>query len=1003
MEKNSTQMYYFKMTIEESAIANITARWTPFVSNTDVKVDDVKMTTICQSVPGGAECSCQPDFRWSDRVCQESEGKCCGDEKCTFTNNAGVCVSNDTVVVNGSITLSGENYYDCLKEEVLEQFKQCNNKLLREMKTVYSTLPGFDVITISNYRIGSVIADFEIYFAQNVKRQELREKTERLSSHLLASVDLETKGVVRLIMPPNSPVCYYDKPELRCVSQEDLNTPPVWQLRRDGTVFEIFNGTEAEVTTAPLETKLTLRNISELWAGKYTCMFKQKLSSINITHKASAAIDISLLPKIDITNAPAFPRCRNSSDVLSVRVRCELESNKEMYIGTWTGFNLFTGPFQLPDDHSSDVIVSCDETLNPSVTCTFKNRCNEERNATVVVNVIYENNQFCAAEGDWEDTKAGFTAVLKCIDAAGPRRRKCKQTPTQAIWEPEVSTCVKQIVNSVLQQANIIDIGLGSLHENAANVFSLLENVTNNTATINTFADMSASVEVLTKLSQKIKSINTESTVNDFLESSSNLLEKSLNESWTTGLDEGNISLAESYLDSLEKLIQLTNVTRVPKKKNIELAASNCPNRSKCQSTVFNNNVVLVSSDPGSVKTAGFKELENYLPNKDERYEPNSIVVSVTTERKQLDSVEVKINFSLIRPRARDVDMKCVAWDNGTKSWSPEGCEWMGASDEGLCVCRHLSSFAVLMSRYPLNINGLTEVTLVGLSVSVIALILTLAIELIVWSDVVKTDTLYIRHSGNVNICLCLLVADFCFLVSLKLTEENKDTWCKTFVVLKHFCYLSMFFWMLCQSSMLLHQAIFPFHRMSRKTYMRSSIVLGYVCPLLIAVITLLSYSNGAEGEYYSKDTCWLCYSGLMKGSIHTFVIPVGIIVLFNVLSMVIVIIKILDHPVNSDNRNGKEKKAAVTVMRAVILLTPIFGVTWFFGFAVMLLDLTSGPIVVVVHYAFNLLNTFQGLFILLTTCLADKMTHEALLKLIKKNAPASTTESTTQLHSTSK
>ncbi|TNN78236.1 Sodium-dependent multivitamin transporter [Liparis tanakae] len=568
-------------------------------------------------------------------------------------------------------------------------------------------------------------------------------------THLMGDSVLQVSArvsprVVRLIMPANSPVCYHDKPTLSCTSQEDLKTAPVWQLSRGGKVFEIFTGTESSVTTETLETRVMLKNISELWAGEYTCMYQQKFSSINIIHKASAVMDISLLPGVALTMTPAFPHCRNGSTSLK-----------------------------------------------------------------------------------------------------------------------------------------------------------------------------------------------------DFLESSSNMLDKSLNKSWTSEAGEGAISLAESYLDSLEYLIQKTNVTRVSKKKNVELAASDCPRGSKCLNTVFNTDVVLVSADPGAVKTAGFKELENYLPNEDETYEPNSMVVSVTTEKKHLDSVEVRINFSLNRPRPHDVDIKCVSWDSATRRWSTEGCEWQGASDEGLCVCKHLSSFAVLMSRYPVNIGGLSELTLVGLSVSVVSLVLTLAIEVIVWSAV--------------------------------LSDHDKVMWCRIFVALKHFCYLAMFFWMLCLSSILLHQAIFTFHAMGRTTSLRFSLVLGYVCPLLIAVITWLSYNNGAEGEYYSKETCWLCYAGLMKGSIHTFVIPIGVIVFFNVFSMVMVIMKLLNRPTTPEKYNEKEKKATVTVMRTVILLTPIFGVTWMFGFAVMLLDLTSGPIVLMVHYAFNLLNTFQGLFILVTTCLADQ------------------------------
>ncbi|TNN22531.1 hypothetical protein EYF80_067355 [Liparis tanakae] len=126
-------MYYFKLIIEESAIANITTRLKPFVNSTDLEVNDVKMTTICEKVSTGAECRCLSDSRWSDAVCQETDGKCCGDSNCTFTNKPARMV-------------------------------------------------------------GSVIADFEMTFAHKVDQEQLMNKTELLSAALLGSVDLETTG-----------------------------------------------------------------------------------------------------------------------------------------------------------------------------------------------------------------------------------------------------------------------------------------------------------------------------------------------------------------------------------------------------------------------------------------------------------------------------------------------------------------------------------------------------------------------------------------------------------------------------------------------------------------------------------------------------------------------------------------------------------------------------------------------------------------------------------------
>ncbi|KAM8916758.1 adhesion G-protein coupled receptor F3 isoform 2-T3 [Spinachia spinachia] len=990
-QDNSTQMYYVKLVVEESAIPNITAALTPFVKNPSVNVYDLKITTRCEvDKDVTRRCSCEPPFRWSDRLCQ----KCCGKPSCTVTGKtAGICVSNESESIWGSITLIKREYYNCLKEKESEEFMRCNTFLLEAMKAVYSTMVGFDTLRIRKYRVGSVIADFEMIFAYSIKQQNLIEKSDFMSSSLSASINLETSGVVRLIMPSQNPVCNYDKPNLTCTVREDLRSTPVWQLKRAGTVLEIFNGTQADVTDITMGTKVSLKRISALWAGEYTCIYRQEGNFTKINHTASAVMNVSLLPNIDITLTPPFPRCSKDLEFVTIKVKCEIESNNESYNVVWKGKHLSSlFPFLTDDAYMADVVASCNNSYDkPIVMCTFRNKCKEERTALTAVHLIYANDHFCPADGHWKDTKAGFEAVLKC--QTGERKRKCSADGT---WEKESSTCVKQQVHDVLQEAEIIDIGLGSLDDNSAKVFSLLQNVTSDSATINTSPDINTTVSVFSILTQKIQSIDDKLTVDNFLESSSNILDSSLKESWTKQPDVGNLSLAERYLDSLEQLIHKTNLCHARKQENLDAAISNCRQSSECSATVLNNSVVLVGQDPGDVKTAGFRELGQYLPQENETF-INSVIVSVTTEN-QLASVEVRIKFALIKHRPRNVEIKCVAWDNNTRSWSSKGCEW-DPSDKGLasCICRHLSSFAVLMSKAPMDIPGLRELTLVGLSVSVSSLILTLAIELAVWSSVVRTDQSFIRHTAHVNICLCLLVADSCFLAALNPIYQNEEMWCRIFVLLKHFSYLAVFFWMFSLSSMLLLNNVFVFHALSRKTYLRLSMVLGYACPSLIVVITFLYYNNGAEGDYYSSDTCWLRYAGLLKGSIHTFVVPVGAIALFNTFSMVVVIIKLLDNSATTNRYNEKEKKAAVSVVRSVILLTPIFGVTWIFGFAVMLVDLTSGPIAFVVHYAFDLLNTFQGFYILLTTCLADKQIREVLLNQIRRNEAASVTDSTTK------
>ncbi|CAJ1073312.1 adhesion G-protein coupled receptor F3 isoform X1 [Xyrichtys novacula] len=998
-EDYSTQMYYVKLKIELGIIPNLTKILGPFVSNTTLDVDDLQKTTTCQNLPDSSiSCTCESDHRWTDEVCK-SNPDCCDKEKCTFLQQSDrMCVSQKTVSVNGSITLTGPEFAGCVNEKTSQEFQDCNHSLLTKMKGVYSTINGFSSLTISKYRVGSIIADFEVTYASEFEPQELIDKSVKLSKTLSSSFILETTGVAKLSLP-SYPVRYHSKHTLTCKVDQDLNASVSWQMKRQTQIFKITTGTESRVSIAPLETNIELKNISELWAGEYTCVFFQRSDSGIISHKASGVLDVCPKPKIYISTYPSFPHCLSSSGFLEVTAQCDIGSSIESYSVTWNnehGQEMTPVSTEEEGVFMTQRIINCNSTTpQPQVTCTFENRCNETTHASIDINIIQGNDPFCEAEGDWEKAKAGFTARIRCKHQTGIRRRKCIIKHKKAVWEPEVSECVDQEIRDVLEKAIIVDIGLGAVHENTANVFSIFENVTNQTERIDSFPNLNTSVYVLSTMSQKIAPHQNE-VVDDFLGSSSNLLERSLLNTWIEKKDEGNTSLAERYLDSVEQLIHMANITQRYKKKNVEVEAQNCPTKSGCTNKVFNVTVHLSGENPGYVKTAGFKELESYLPNNfEEKFEPNSIVVSTTTERNISGSVGVKITFPLRKQRPRNVEMICVAWDDKTQGWSEHKCEWKPEKgSDGVCECQHLSSFAILMGKYPLEVPWLTEATYAGLSISIISLIVTLVVELIVWNAVTKTNTSYFRHTAHVNICLCLLVADCCFLASSK--SVVSPVWCMTFVLLKHFFYLSMFFWMLWLSCTLLHQTVFIFHNLSKKNYLRFSILTGYVCPLLIVITTILANKAGAEGLYYSKETCWLVYIAPLKGSIHTFVIPVGIIAFFNMFAMILVIVKLLDHPKNVSSACEKERKAAVTVLRTVILLTPIFGVTWILGLAVMLLDLKYGTVAYVANYAFILLNAFQGFFILLTTCFGDTMTREELLKRLKIKTPASTTNSCT-------
>ncbi|XP_038155476.1 adhesion G-protein coupled receptor F3 [Cyprinodon tularosa] len=958
----STQMYYAKMTIDKSALKYITGKLNFSVSDDKLNIEDVKITTECstQNDTSNKSCKCREGHRWSDEACQKEH--CCGQDACVLP-----------------------------------------------MKAFYSEIRGFDSLKIEGFSIGSIVTNFAMKIVSGNVSQRLFEQSKMLSKNLSAEMILETTGVVNLILP-SQPVKYNTTTKIQCTTLEDLNAEPNWNLKRDGKEFLITNGRISTLTKEAKHSSIELKTTDELWEGEYICLFEQHINKTIIKNKASAPLDVCLLPKIEISAEPRFPRCTTSEDIFYVNVKCKIKKTTENYAVEWTeGVS--------PNDHTDDgqtltyqaqKVVNCKENSNgsgsPAVSCTMKNICNQSQTRDMKIEVIYVNDPFCAPEGDWSRTKADFTAELKCSEKAGKRKRKCSLNNGVATWDEEVSECIEEDLNNVLEKARISDIGLGVLKENAAEVLHEFETITT-TSKLPGYANLEASVDVISTIEDKLQGENqmNRTSIEDFIISSSHLLNKSLESSWNATPPENKSStVAETYMIAVEKFIKRSNITNIPKEN---LIVDVC-NKSAETCSVSSFDVTISISNAGEVKTATFRNLQNYLPYNKNESEPNSIVVSATAENKSID--HITIEFKLINPRPRNVELKCVFWDTKLKGWSTDGCEWLGPFKESSCVCKHLSSFSILMSKKPLDVPGLTYVTYAALSVSVLSLIINLAIEFIVWSDVVKTSTSYLRHTAHVNISLCLLIADLCFLASSQ-PKGISDLWCRTSVVLKHFCFLAMFFWMFCLSATLLHRAVFLFHKVSKKNYLRFSLLIGYVCPLLIVFITFLTNNGGAEGMYYSKDSCWLVYAGLFKGSIFTFIIPVGVIVFINIFSMLVVIMKLISHHAEISKKTDisaeEEKAAAKTVLRTVVLLTPIFGVTWIFGFAMLALDLTSGDIAYAVNYIFNLLNGFQGFFILLTTCLGDKMTREALQRYLKKpqSPESSVSESSTKLESTVK
>ncbi|KAI9517250.1 hypothetical protein NQZ68_008509 [Dissostichus eleginoides] len=369
------------------------------------------------------------------------------------------------------------------------------------------------------------------------------------------------------------------------------------------------------------------------------------------------------------------------------------------------------------------------------------------------------------------------------------------------------------------------------------------------------------------------------------------------------------------------------------------------------------------------------------LKNNINHSKPDSILVSVTLERNS-SSPEIRLVFpqeNLSRKKRM-----CVFWHTRENKWSEAGCSAKTIQGNStVCECDHLTSFAVLMSKSDVSTPDLDMITNVGLGVSVCSLLIFLIVEYLVWSAVVKSNLSHFRHTAIVNIAVFLLLGNCSFLAS-SFPESLSENWCLVLTICKHLFYLAMFNWMMCMSVMLVHQLIFVFTPLRKRVFMLFSGIVGYVFPIFI-VGSSYTYYKYTEKPYYEKKTCWLVFERVLEGSLHAFLLPVGTVILTNLFSMVVVILTLVKSNV-PEGSNADDKETAKSILKVVVFLTPVFGLTWIIGFAQLMLEKNT-LLHIIAIYSFTILNSFQGLFILITGVFAEQKVREEMIKLIMLQA----------------
>ncbi|XP_067841366.1 adhesion G-protein coupled receptor F3-like [Heptranchias perlo] len=904
-----------------------------------------------------------------------------------------------------------------------------------QLANSYSNLTGFQCVRILQFRKGSIVVDYELTVSGELSSKLLKSHIKDANNLINQTYNLDlnfsqvtTEGFVEMQISPGK--IYYKKPvTIKCTIKDNVEEA-LWFIKapKDDEEALISERHYNFISSDHLsESKLKI-NATSIWKGNYCCYFGFENQSI--LHKACGDPNIYLLPE-EITTIPSQYTLSKSISNLPAEVKCCIKNDGENYNITLEANSSSDGVKLI-----SNKILSADNDLwcwtyeisrkfvhSANYSCTFTNSVYQRKSKNISIVVLSENDKSCKPEEsegyDWITTRAGLDAEtnVSCgTDRVGKIIRHCDK---DGQWGKVFINCTQKVLVELLNLAQELVEGRGAVSQKLPAVLRNLSVFNQAYESDSNTADTDASINILETLSNAAinskSSFNT-SIVSDFLSIASNVTQSNSEKGRTD----------YSHSSTLMKSVEQFSQALLPPGKEFSVAFPTIKLKGKefdPNSTIdyFQNfsgpYTVTAEIDSESLKAMMknnytfkissilYSKIGDILPQKNieskefqENYFLNSLVQSTSLKVANDKNVEKNQNINItmvFSSKSQSAILEtatCVFWNfelfEGEGGWSTAGCTTTVNENGTICICEHLTSFGVLMSRKPRHVPYLEEITKIGLGISIVSLILCITVEIIVWNTVVKSSIAHFRHTTLINTAIALLFAQSSFLIGSIHSVKTNETLCIIATIFTHFFFLSVFFWTLTQSLTLLHQLIFVFHHLRKSVFMSFALIVGYACPLAIVIGATTSFVN--KGNYTRKNNCWLNAMPLGEfTAFHTFVVPLGCIIGINMLILTVVIVKLM-RPSVSEGKKKEDKETIKKIIKAVLILTPVFGLTWIIGFATM--DERSPDFV---HYAFVSLNSIQGLFILITATFTESKVRKAFIKQVKSTTWQTMSENT--------
>lgn len=333
---------------------------------------------------------------------------------------------------------------------------------------------------------------------------------------------------------------------------------------------------------------------------------------------------------------------------------------------------------------------------------------------------------------------------------------------------------------------------------------------------------------------------------------------------------------------------------------------------------------------------------------------------------------------------------KCGYWNFRYKNgWSNDGCEYGGSSNTTagndpvvLCACSHLTHFSYLvLGTYVHSIRNdddvviikthqiaLDMITLLGCSLSLLG-IFGIAVTALVfrsWREKPSSKVL-LQLSGAVGLQMILL----CFIntenSAIQLVLEEKWLACIALGASLQYSILVAFSWMLITAYLQFMRYVKVLGQTRASRFFLKSFLIGWMMPLipvlLVVIIAPHSYIHGIKNT--NSGICYPSGLALYFGVI----LPIGVIILANLIIFLLVIYNILYGPGGKLRTN--ERDLTLSQLRLSVFLFFLLGLTWIFGF------LASTKAGLIFSYFFCLTATIQGFVLFVYFIILDPGTRK--------------------------